>query len=248
MQAHPILAKAAKVTPGIYMPHTQNKNILEKNLGYIGVNDQYKDPAFRSKISSRFKGKQFITNPPKNSSGDVGYFDKLIHKGGVYVDRTKYIDTQPIDKRSMGFCSRDASRRDEFTTNIKTEQYREQLKCELTVANRLTKAAPKQAWAANKGKKTFPAGLKETKHLFDIGRKNETAFDPKSACDTFYNALQCKSRNRGERRTGGAYISSQEVGDGIAALDHGAWKPKHGLRHATKEFYDRSHVGQSALR
>lgn len=230
------------------MPHTANKNILEKNLGYIGVNDAYKDPAFRSKISSRFKGKQFITNPPKNPSGDVGHFDKLIHKGGAYIDRTRYIDTQPVDKRHMGFCSRDAARRDEFSTHIRTEQYREQLKCELSVANRLTKnAAPKQAWA-DKGKKTFPQGLKETRHLFDIGRKQETAFDPKSSRDTFYNVLMCKSRNRGDRRTGGAYVSSAEVGDGIAGLDHGAWKPKHGLRHATKEFYDRSHVGESTLR
>ena len=74
----------------------------------------------------------------------------------------------------------------------------------------------------------------------------ETEFDPRSNRDTWYNALRCKSRVRTDRRLGGGWVSSSEVGTGIAALDHGQFKAKHGHIKATKTFFDRSHLNVGA--
>ena len=40
-----------------------------------------------------------------------------------YVDRTRYIQTQPPDQRKKGFYSSDASRRDEFTLDIEVKRF-----------------------------------------------------------------------------------------------------------------------------
>ena len=71
MQPHPILGRQSRATPGVYMSHTQNyKNLDPKVLGYNSIGDPYRE-AFQAagKVPSRFKGKQFITNPPKDPSG-----------------------------------------------------------------------------------------------------------------------------------------------------------------------------------
>lgn len=207
------------------------------------------DPHVRNgKVNSRFTGKQLQTNPPKNTSGNVGHFEKFVYAPDSYKDKTTYLKVQPVDRRKLGFGTHDAARRDEFTTTIRTEQYREQLRCETNKTNK-TGNTPSSGRdeAQDFKKKEFPRGLRETKHLYDIGRSQETAFDPKSSRDTFYNALMCKSRNRPPRRTGGAYISSMDCGAGVQGLDHGACKPTHGHQRATKTFFDRSHLGESPL-
>lgn len=79
----------------------------------------------------RHKGKQFITVPPKSTSDGGGYFGKFTYtKGEEYIDRTGYLKKQPLESRKLAFGSHDASNRDEFTSHIRTEQYREQLKAE----------------------------------------------------------------------------------------------------------------------
>ena len=87
----------------------------------------------------------------------------------------------------------------------------------------------------------FPEGLTECKHLYDIGRSLSTEFDPKSSRDCFYNKLMSPSRKRPDRRTGGAYISAAECGTGVNKVEHE--HPHHGHDHATKQFYDKSHLG-----
>jgi len=182
-----------------------------------------------------------MTMPPKNTSGNVGHFGKFTYTSDNYADKMSYLKKQPVDSRKLGFGTHDASKRDEFTTTIRTEQYRQQLKFET-----LTKPA-EGAQEDVPPEKTFPSGLKECKHLYDIGRTHETAFDPKSSRDTFYNRLQCKSRWRADRRTGGYHLSSAEIGEGVPELDHGKCKPTHGHQKATKYFFDRSHLGESAI-
>lgn len=239
--AHPILSRECRQNPGIYTPNYKNKNIQSES--YVSIGDPYNDPHRRSKVNSRFAGKQMQTNPPKNTSGNIGHFTKFTYNIDMFQDKSGYTKSQPLDKRKLGFGSHDAARRDEFTTAIRTEQYREQLVGELK-HQKVGAAIVADTGVADR---SFPQGLTEVRHLYDIGRKQETAFDPKSSVDTFYNALTCKSRQRGERRTGGAFLSSTVVGEGTKGLDHGKCKSEHGHVRKTKTFFDRSHLGESPL-
>jgi len=235
---HPTLNESSKPRPGIYRSHRQGKNFIGTAPSYITIGDPYQRTI---QGSSRFKNKQFITNPPKDTSGNIGHFEKYKYSSDNYSDQTKYLSKQPMEKRLLGFGSHDAAKRDEFTTTVRTEQYRQQLKFE-----GLTKS-PDCEMEEECNENSFPVGLKETKFLYDIGRTQETSFDPKSSRDTFYNALMCKSRNRGPRRTGGYHLTSAECGQGVLDLDHAACKPTHGHQKATKSFFDRSHLGESPI-
>jgi hypothetical protein len=240
IHCHPVLNKTSHRNAGIYRTHKPVDD-KPKPLSYVSIGYAYDDRI--KKPNSRFGGKQFITNPPKNTSGDVGHFHKNKYSSEKYVDTNTYLKKQPLDKRSLGFGSKDAHKRDEFTTTVRTEQYREQLKFESLTKPADVDGKVMEAWGEQSKKETsFPAGLKETKFLYDIGRSQETAFDPKSSRDTFYNALMCKSRTRTNRRTGGYHLSSSDIGSGVEELDHGKCKPTHGHHRATKEFYDRSHL------
>jgi hypothetical protein len=243
MQSHPCLAKESQPNPGIYTRKTQNKNLMKES--YITIGDKYSDPHRRTKVSTRFTGKQLTTIPPKDTSGNIGHFNKFTYSADNYNDKTGFLKTQPIDKRKLGFGSHDAARRGEFTTAIRTEQYRQQLKSELQSNLPRGDAANAPPVEMEEMDKTFPNGLSETKHLFDIGRNQNTEFDPRSSRDTFYNALMCKSRVRSDKRTGGYHLSSQDCGTGVD--DVGDNKPAFGHVRNTKTFFDRSHLGQSSL-
>ena len=52
----------------------------------------------------------------------------------VYVDKTRYKDTIPADKKKNGFMSSDFPRRDEFSNTIRTAQLREILKVHCIIA------------------------------------------------------------------------------------------------------------------
>jgi hypothetical protein len=52
----------------------------------------------------------------------------------VYVDKTRYKDTVPADKKKNGFMSSDFPRRDEFSNTIRTAQLREILKVRDVIA------------------------------------------------------------------------------------------------------------------
>lgn len=259
-RCHPSLARAGVPYQGIYTPkekfHKQGAQCT-----YISIGDPHVDPSKRGdNVNPRFTGKQFMTRPLLKKNAGKGFFDLKnskgetlsgahgYMKGDTYVDKDGYIKTQPLDKRKLGFGSHDASKRDEFMSFIRTEQYRQQLKTEKGFID----AADERNDPGGKGRalllatyaatsKGFPAGRTECHHLYDIGRGLETEFDPKSSRDCFYNQLMSPSRIRPDRRTGGAYISSAECGTGVndIEMEH----PHHGHQHATKQFYDKSHLG-----
>jgi len=261
---HPQLMKQSQIQPGFYMNHTVHKNIRyhekpggagreQEKLGYTSIGDPYtKD---KKAASSRFGGKQFMTNPGILTKGAIGYFSQLgVNKpyaSEPYKETMPYFTSQPVDQRKLGFGSHDASKRDEFMTGIRTEQYREQLKAESKILKQIEESNKAKGLGvkvtAEDEVETYPHGLRPARHLYDIGRDSDTEFDPRSNRDTWYNALRCKSRVRVDRRTGGAWLSSAEAGAGIAKLDHAAFKAKHGHIKATKTFFDRAHlnIGQN---
>ena len=97
-------------------------------------------------VRSSFTGRQMITNPPKegvlgSKHPDV-YLDKQhawLSEGVPYVDRLKYAEVQ--SEKKAGFGTSDFSRRDEFSMDFRTEQYREALKSENRHASEATTRA-----------------------------------------------------------------------------------------------------------
>jgi hypothetical protein len=97
-------------------------------MAFLG--EKYQDKSHE--LPKRWKGKQFVTNPPKKASGNaVGYFNGLKYSPEPYGEDSKYVKQQPLDSRKLGFGSHDARKRDEFMSHIRTECYREQLRSEL---------------------------------------------------------------------------------------------------------------------
>ena len=53
-----------------------------------------------------------------------------------YVDKQRYAESQPPENKKKGFLTSDFSRRDEFSKDFATNQYRERLKMEAKYTNK----------------------------------------------------------------------------------------------------------------
>jgi hypothetical protein len=171
------------------------------------------------------------------------------YKSAGFLEDIKYINKQPLDSRKKGFGSRDADRRDEFSSSIRTEQYRETLRKEIArstkdskkieeelqqlIASASKNPESEQDNGASNDSSSF--SYNTTVPLYDIGRTRVTQFDPRASRDSFY-----RFKSDREKRLGNTRPLSQEIGDG-------AWKvtykpPTYGGRSEVKNFFDRSHL------
>lgn len=208
---------------------------------YITINDPYVERS--GNLPARWKEKQFaMTHHPQNAGdGYFGYNKKAFsYVPEPYTEMQRYSEIEKLDTRKKGFGTRDASRRGEFTATIRTEQYRETLKKEQRITNKIAAQSNNQellARMAAQPPSNFPDELKETEFLYDIGRGNTTEFDPKARRDTFY---RIRTSNDPPMRIGPYRRSSQVVGDG--AWNTAYTKPQHGHVSPMKNFHDRSHL------
>jgi len=220
----------------MYSTKELNKNIAKS---YLSQGDPYREPG--EVKHSRHKGKQFVTQPSKLTCDGGGYFQRQNYASDPLLDNTMYSKTQPT--RKLGFGTHDASRRDEFMSHIRTEQYRETLAREMKIIeqqkenNHAENQELKEFIKSQSEKHTFPEGLKETKYLYDIGRENETEFNQKSHRDTFYTMRTGNSKYK--RNNGHFHLSSQSIGDGVNEVEY---KPANARLATTKQFYDKSHL------
>jgi hypothetical protein len=176
-------------------------------------------------------------------NAENGNFSKLSYVAEGYFETNKYITTQPLDKRKLGFGTKDAHRRDEFSNDIRTEQYRETLRKEklLTaetpeaVKEKLTKMlATRAAYDTTLGFEN--SSRKEKIYQFDIGRSRATAFDPKSIKDTYYKFDTEKGRHFGDT----VKPISSDIGDDAWNIHYKP--PSFGGKSEVKNFYDKSHL------
>ena len=179
-------------------------------------------------------------------NAENGNFSKLTYSSSAFKETNGYLQSQPLDKRpkEFAFGSHDASRRDEFASNIATEQYRQTLKTEAMYMN---KNMNKDALAAsNAFKDTGPqspppkmilsaSGTMRRETLYDIGRNKVTDFDPKSTRDRFYKTVSDREKVNGSYRP-----TSTIVGD--AAWETEYKPPSHGAASLVKNFFDNSHL------
>jgi hypothetical protein len=185
-------------------------------------------------------------------NAENGNFSKIVYAAGGYKEMNKYITTQPLESRKNGFGSKDASRRDEFSNNTATEQYRESIRKENEMLNaqkdkmqaRLTQLlATRAISSANETAQDGPMGstfnYSSQVAQYDIGRTRVTPFDPKSIKDTYYTF----SNDRPKRYGSTSKPVSTDMGS--SAWDVHYQPPAFGGKSLVKNFFDRSHLGST---
>lgn len=176
-------------------------------------------------------------------NAENGNFSKLTYTSSAFKETNGYLQTQPLDKRpkEFAFGSHDASRRDEFASNIATEQYRQTLKTEAYHMNKnmkkeLIDSFPQTTTGSPKQSTLLSAsGTLRRETLYDIGRNKVTDFDPKSTRDRFYKTVSDREKNVGSYRP-----TSTIVGE--SAWDTEYKPPSHGAASLVKNFFDNSHL------
>lgn len=74
-------------------------------------------------LKYRWKGKKLTCLSHPQNAGN-GMFARVTYASEPYMEMEKWLKTQPLDTRKKGFGTKDASKRGEFTSFIRTEQYR----------------------------------------------------------------------------------------------------------------------------
>lgn len=194
---------------------------------YITIGDKEKPLEFNKKQPQRscFKTKQFMTNPPKQGVGGAKvpevYLDRThnwVDKGSNFTDKIWYKDLQKEKKK--GFLTGDFKRRDEFSLNFTTEQYRERLKDEARYQKLGKYKELRSLMEGELATGQAVAEQKPAKLLFDLvydsddpqqqERVKHTKSDTKNPTRLSYN------RNYGPSKT-----SSNDIGYGIHEAHHG---------------------------
>jgi hypothetical protein len=230
----------------MYNSKRLNTKLVDNNA-YITIGDPYHDPKQNMFRQDDPKAKKTSEKPfasklrPMNAEN--GNFSKLIYIPSAFKETNGYLQTQPLDKRpkEFAFGSHDASRRDEFSSTIATEQYRQTLRTE----NKYTKKHMNPDVLDNLQDTGFQiiepkmmlsaSGTMRRECLYDIGRTKVTEFDPKSTRDRFYKTVSDREKNTGSYRP-----TSTVIGD--AAWETEYKPPRHGAASLVKNFFDNSHL------
>jgi hypothetical protein len=149
---------------------------------------------------------------------------KWVMEGVQFKDKLMYKDTQKEKKK--GFLTGDFSRRDEFSMDFRTEQYREALKMESKHTAAATARAYKEMQAAME--KEIASGsrhervVKPKPLLYDLVFDGEDAY-PTAVKNSMISGRDTKNPTQltWERNLGGTKLSSQECGYGIDSAPHG---------------------------
>lgn len=168
------------------------------------------------------------------------------------METNKYKVVSGDDRKGFGFGSKEASKRDEFSNSIRTEQYRTTMRKE---ALNTAKSSEKSLQLIEKFEGTAQSSMNFTVSSntmvhspgfsysqrvtgYDIGRTRETPFDPRSKKDTFY-----KFDSTQEKRLGMHRPASMEIGSSAWAMTYKP--PSHGGKSEVKNFFDKSHLSVS---
>jgi hypothetical protein len=196
---------------------------------------------------------------PKNAEN--GHFSKITYVSGGYSQPIKYKQLEGDERKGFGFGSKDASKTDEFTSTMRTEQYRSLIRRESDVLRKTTErnlqeitrvlderlASTNSSIASHELSMRSPGSTSslspsrtgfnysENVPQYDIGRTRVTPFDHKSKSDSFYKFEDSQGKRLGTHRP-----VSLDVGDGSWNITYKP--PTHGGRSEVKNFFDKSHL------
>lgn len=202
---------------------------------YITMGEKEKPLEFGKKhpLRSCYAEKQFMTNPPKQGVAGAKvpevYLDrkhKWVEDGAVFNDKIWYKDLQKDKKK--GFLTGDFKRRDEFSLNFTTEQYRERLKNEYRHQNsqvnkykELRELMEGELNSTMEKREEKPAKL-----LFDLVYDGDEAY-PTAVKNSMISGRDTKNPTQLSwgRKYGAQKTSSNDIGYGIHEAHHG--KPEY---------------------
>jgi len=263
---------------------TKQYSTSATNSAFKGANDPYNDRknkggppistflctqqgkpdvyGLKKKPDSRVQGKQLLIGVAHGKqftkTSYTGLFQPCTtHKfpgKNPYQTNIPYSESQPAEGRKKCFGSGDAKKRDEFMSDIRTEQYRETLKDEQNTAYRLAgirKLVAGEELAnrlgelrgqvadieEHQGRPTKRPDESRAKFLYDNGRNDITPFNPKNKTDTYFVAS-----NRlfyGDNRFRSATSEAYNLPPNAHKFDI---KLQNGHRHSTDEFNDHGHL------
>lgn len=203
----------------------------------LSVGEPYQD---KSDLPERWKGKRMVCGRTSQEP-----FSRLKHpEGEPYVAVPLYIEAEPIDTRKAGFGSKDASKRDEFTNFIRTEQYREMVRKEQASLEKSQCRGQQQQIHGydDKGTTRDLANADGNRHntfLYDIGRSRTTPFDPKRRRDRYYQR-SAPATDGSKPRFSPYRLSSEEIGAGMWQVK--SMPPRAAPASCRKAFMDKSHL------
>ena len=108
----------------MYSTKTFHPKKLPDTSLYNTINEPYVD---KQVLPERWKGKRLNCGGGGGAKHSTGTQQDIFSKTAYpdpYIEAELYIKTQPLDTRKKGFGSKDASKRGEFSSFIRTEQYR----------------------------------------------------------------------------------------------------------------------------
>ena len=191
------------------------------------------------------------------NNAENGHFSKVTYAAGGFTEANKYKPVTGDDRKGFGFGSKEASKRDEFSNTIRTEQYRATMRKEAFITekanennldelskilqDRLENTLPVAAnTVTNTNTIIHSPGFSYSDQVprYDIGRTRETPFDPRSKKDAYYKFDGTQPKRLGTHRP-----VSMEVGDAAWTLTYKP--PSHGGKSEVKNFFDKSHLSVS---
>lgn len=188
---------------------------------------------FRQPKPGAPKPNPFKTAMVAHNADGNGNFVKLTYKPSGYLTAVNYLATQPLDKRKLGFGTKDAFKSDEFTNAIRTQQHRESIHKEVVRAKDGMEARTAEVLSKFGGQ---PEEEKVEKVAqYDIGRSRVTPFNAKSGKDSYYKFDSENGKRMGMYKP----VSTQYGGS--------AWttkyqSPAYGGRSEVSQFFDNSHL------
>lgn len=232
---------------------------------YLSIGDPY-DKSNPS--DPRAKGRQFQTIPPK-SGQIVGYFEEFKYATDNYQDTNGYRVTQPRSNRKLGFGSLDAHRRDEFTLDIRAQQYKELLDREKYFTSKYSQDQTNReekekretgdltdttdsldrltrsqsfSFSSSSSSSTNPSAFQTQvpSLLYDIGKDGGTTpICNKCSRETFYCKHRVNTSGSKSLRRKGPLKTSSEI---VGAEIKTISKPQLGRKSQLKDFYDNNHL------
>lgn len=196
---------------------------------FLTVGEPYQD---KSELPERWKGKRLDCGRAcQNTFTKFEYPDLE-----PYVAVPLYIEAEPLETRKAGFGSKDASKRDEFTSFIRTEQHREVIRKEQAL---LESQQQRLSNNGRDGKDTQNVVTQHKTFLYDVGRSRTTPFDHKLRRERYYQP-SAPAKEGGKPRSGEYRLSSEEIGRKTWQIK--STPPRFAPASCHKAFMDKSHL------
>eukprot|EP00735_Rhodelphis_limneticus_P005510 TRINITY_DN17381_c0_g1::TRINITY_DN17381_c0_g1_i1::g.17992::m.17992 TRINITY_DN17381_c0_g1::TRINITY_DN17381_c0_g1_i1::g.17992 ORF type:complete len:275 (+),score=33.62,DUF4586/PF15239.1/7.6e-07 TRINITY_DN17381_c0_g1_i1:54-878(+) len=163
---------------------------------YITIEDPFIDPTKKG-VSDRYKGKQFLTKPPKEGLSGSCMMDALFQKQFLMLfDKAPFQDPKVFNanaERKLGFLSSVPHQRDEFSNTIRTEQWRATLHREDEIRKKYPVPEYHARPKSDEGPKLSEV-LGVPKHTYDIiSRRPEDGAHTTNKLDNKYASWDAKS-------------------------------------------------------